>query len=127
MEKHMRKLAAATLFAFSATIPAPALAGFETGNDVLSACRSLRTENFFDAGRCLGYVVAISDMLEINWFLYNRVDCQMPERVTKGQVADIVVAYLERNPGTRHQSAAGLVSMAIQEQFCANNRKASGG
>ncbi|WWT39839.1 hypothetical protein [Microcystis phage Mwe-JY25] len=41
----------------------------------------------------------------------------VPKNVTRGQLADLVCARLARKPETRHNSAASIVALAMQEAF----------
>lgn len=43
-----------------------------------------------------------------------------PEKATYGQIADVTVSYLKRNPNVRHIDAVLLISMAMKEAWPCN-------
>jgi hypothetical protein len=43
--------------------------------------------------------------------------CWSDNRVTVGQLMDVVKLWLEKNPGKRHFSAPSLVAAALSEAF----------
>ena len=83
------------------------------GNNLLTDCRN-KTSGF-DVGVCKGYIIAIADVLNNNTVSGHRA-C-LPENVTKGQVIDIVVPWLEAHPQHRHFTANSLVALALSEAF----------
>ena len=91
-------------------------AGFDTGNRLYEDCRS---GNYFNRGYCGGYVTGIVDTLEAlqsRGILPPTALC-VPEEVTKGQLADVVLKYLEQNPERRHLEAGSLVPEALNRAF----------
>lgn len=89
----------------------PAFAAtFEVGNALLQDC--IQEQHLF----CLGYIVAISDVL-MNGNSVNGYKACEPMDVTAGQLKDIVVQYLRLNPAERHLGASGLVADAISKAF----------
>jgi hypothetical protein len=83
---------------------------FQTGNDLLQACD--RSHSF-----CLGYIDAINDVMDLDHDRVAGFRACVPHEVTAGQLADIVVQYLRRNPSYRHFSAASLAIVAINAAF----------
>lgn len=88
--------------------------GFINGNMLLQYCREPR--GTFGFGACSGYVTAIADALARDPVGGYRA-CMPPDSVTAGQVRDIAVQWLQRNPQLRHYSAEGLVAKALSEAF----------
>ena len=85
------------------------MAGFINGNQLLADCDGQ------DRTACYSYIHGVIDLDE----LHNedgRILC-LEHKVNSGQLADIVVEYLNNNPGTRHKSAALLTLFAIVEDF----------
>lgn len=108
---YRRLLSAALLFGCL-----PAHAGFDTGNRLYEDCRAA---NYFNRGYCGGYVTGIVDTLEAlqsRGVLPATALC-VPEDATKGQLADVVLKYLEQNPERRHLEAGGLVPEALNRAF----------
>jgi hypothetical protein len=94
---------------------------FETGNDLYAACNSADP---FGRGRCMGYVEAINDAMampmrqqEIPTGDFGQFRRCIPGNPTAGQMKDVVVQYLQKNPANRHQSAARLAARALMEAY----------
>lgn len=128
------------LLVLFATAADPATAIAQTGNDLLNGCRS---EPGFSIGFCLGFIVGHASSYNdarIGGALYRHfgqvsadelarrkpeVDAVtaaasqycIPERVTQGQLQDVVVKYLESQPSRRHLPAGILVTVALAEAF----------
>lgn len=77
-------------------------AEFYTGNDLL---RMMRGNNAEQAA-AFGYVVGVSDAL-------HKITLCVPNGVTVGQVNDVVLLWLDRNPQSRHFSADSMVVAAL--------------
>lgn len=93
----------------------PVWADFRTGNMLLEDCSS---ELYIDQGVCLGYVMAITDVLNSN-NLYGFSAC-VPTKVIASQVADVVQQWLLQNPQERHYAGNSLVALALSEAFPCN-------
>lgn len=86
------------------------IAAFDTGNDLLEKCRAQN-------GMCLGYVSGVIDASQMYQSAgTNRLVCP-PTRVTRTQVRDVVVRFLERNPASRQLSAAVITLSALRQAF----------
>lgn len=96
------------IFATLAATPA----GFFTGNDLWNHCRG----DAIDRSACYGYIAGIADATE---FEVPRLIC-MPAHVLMPQLHDVVIAYLEAHPETRHHAAADLVGVALLRAFPCN-------
>lgn len=92
--------------------------GFMTGNELLSQCDTDRASNTYyqDRASCIGYTTGIADALSNSDSVYGQVAC-FYERITRGQVRDIVVQYLRINPKIRHEPAGLLAAVAIAGAF----------
>jgi Rap1a immunity proteins len=109
------------LSALSVCIPAnESYAATETGNDLLKSCSTPSSDEYygFERAKCLGYVLGAYDAFNTT----SRVEGNIvilcpPEDLTKGQIRDIVVKYLEENPETRHESASDLVMLALSKAY----------
>ena len=99
------------LAAFLVGLTAPALAEFKTGNDIYGKCLSSE-----GTGRlyCLAYITGSFDQLGGS----EEYECVDIEKVSAGQIRDVVIAYLRKTPESRHFSAASLVRNAIYYAFC---------
>jgi hypothetical protein len=90
------------------TFTSRGLAQFDTGNHLLTECLS---ENFYDKGYCLGYITAIADQVGIS-----STTC-FTEQVTRSQVRDVAIRYLQSAPQLRHLPASNLVAVALTQAF----------
>ena len=105
---------AIALLAMSA---APATAGSNlTGNDLLERCSASASDNPIQWGVCLGYVMAVADLLGQGRPINGARACVATD-VTSGQLMDVVRQWLERNPARRHINGAALVAVALQQAF----------
>jgi hypothetical protein len=96
---------------------APAVAGSNlTGNDLLARCSASASDNPVQWGVCLGYVMAVADLLGQGRAVAGVRACVAAD-VTSGQLMDVVRQWLERNPARRHINGAALVAVALQQAF----------
>ena len=113
-----------------ALLAGPASAQLITGNDLLDECRR---QDSYSRGRCLGLIIGVEYGFSPVNDVYGVIDpsnilsstfgnCK-PDRVTHGQLRDIVVRYLERNPAKRHESFHLLVFAAWQEAYPCQPRR----
>lgn len=87
----------------------PANAYFWTGNELLDACRK-KLE--FAEGLCVGDVAATFDAMSALGY-----ECRNVSKVTRQQVRDVVIRYLEQHPEHRHMPAAYQSIVAIELAF----------
>ena len=97
----MKKLATALI----ALIPCIAQAEFFNGNDILNRINS---SDHMAQMQALGYIQGVSDV-------YVYVTFCPAAGVTAGQLQDIVKAYLQHNPATRHKTAESLINLALKQ------------
>jgi hypothetical protein len=89
----------------------------ESGNTLLAKCVGPPEVQLV----CAGYTAAIYDMiamLEAGGAMPKR-HC-FPTGVTRLQIHDVIVRYLQNHPEARHMGAAGLASDALQEAWPCN-------
>ena len=86
---------------------------FMSGNEVYEDCTGPKGPP--KMGICIGYVVGISDALNMDGSVCT------PANVTVGQVVDVIVNYLQANPKYRHISASLLAGAALREAFPCNH------
>ena len=85
----------------------------DDGKEILSLCESSYD---FSKGMCLGYVRGIATTTDILMQMNDRHLC-FPKSVTVGQMRDVVIAYIRRNPAQRHEGATLLYMRAINEAW----------
>ena len=108
MKHSMKKILIASFLAFSPPVMAREYA-VDDGNDLLDTCSK---SNDFAEGYCLGYVRALSNGVDFIVASKGSHVCYGPN-VTIGQVRDVVVDYVRRNPAKRNENALLLTAYAI--------------
>ncbi len=91
-------------------IPCNVEAFFENGNQLLARCQD--NDSFFSKGVCNGYVVGVFEAMTVHGY-----KCDLPKGVTNGQLVDIAIEYLRKNPKMRHHESVYLVSSALIDAF----------
>lgn len=86
--------------------------GFIDGNELL---RLLQTSGQPRSAGML-YVMGVADAVDRQRTKYKQCFA-IPEKVTAGQMADVVQQFLEKNPSGRHFKAADLVASALEDAF----------
>ena len=92
---------------------------FVDGNELMTWCEPRNVAGPSNP-LCLGYVTGVSDAADFSRHLTTRdsnTNC-IPPGITIVQEADVVVNYINRNPGKRDLAAAALVAAAIDEAWC---------
>lgn len=97
-----------------------------TGNELLQACKQVMQNTdveFASAGRCIGYLEGGRDGLSFAMYILRQLKpgesskyC-VPNEVTNGQMARVVVKYLESNPARLHEQSLNLLLFAMIEAF----------
>lgn len=108
------KVAAAASILVGAFAPLPASANFKTGNDLYSECtaRESSLTYYQEEASCLSYIIGAYDEFEVERQMADLPDCT-PDRLTAGQVRDIVTKFIRENPAYRNLTAAALVRGAL--------------
>jgi hypothetical protein len=86
------------------------------GHDLLRLCTSQAGSN--ELNFCLGYIEGIRDGLM--WLAAaqkSRPSVAISEKVTREQLADVVVKYLNQHPERRDRAAGILVFIAFKQAF----------
>jgi hypothetical protein len=110
----------ATAFLFAMETPVNADSYALTGNQLLELCVE---QNYFSQGMCYGYAMGVADH-----YLANRLEeplriC-MGSEVTRKQIADVTIAFLQSHPEKRHYIAEGVVWEALHNAFpCKSNSR----
>jgi hypothetical protein len=86
----------------------------ESGNSLLAKCVGPPESELV----CAGYTTGVVDMIKL-LEATNAVAKRhcFPPGVTRLQIHDVVVHYLQDHPERRHDGAAGLVGDALQEAW----------
>ncbi|MBR2118456.1 MAG: hypothetical protein IJ935_07260 [Afipia sp.] len=95
----------AVVFAVCVGWISSAAAAFDDGNDLLQICTNEREF-------CLGLTSGYYDMMRTMG-----VTCPRASNVSRGQVRDVIVKYLNDNPAKRNQSASFLAATALTQGF----------
>jgi hypothetical protein len=84
---------------------------FLDGNQLREMCRQ-------SLPACRGYVMGALDQ-DLLWTFAQKKNDNFcwPPNVDSGQIADVVVKYLDDNPAERHYSAASLALVATMKAF----------
>lgn len=109
----MFKYAIAAALLFAATPANARETVTDDGNELLDICSK---EGYFSQGYCLGYIRALSSGVDMLLYTNKQRICYGPN-ITIGQVRDVVLAYLRRNPAKRNENAMVLVSWASAEAW----------
>jgi hypothetical protein len=110
-DKEMKRL----ILLFGLILPLVARATFINGNTLSELCSDTQ-DNPYKVGNCAGYVMAIADVMDRDY--YRRFDERcLPAGVGSKQLEKVVVKWLDDNPATLHLSAQYLITNALIEGF----------
>lgn len=98
---------------WTATVAAAIMAASGTGNSLLLDCES---EVILNQGYCMGVVRGTIDSLSFSSAAMPGMFC-IPDGVTQGQGADVVVTYLRANPQYRHLPSTTLIIAALSKAW----------
>lgn len=88
-----------------------------SGNWLYAKCTS-RSSNLLDFGECLGMIQGVLDGVTADHMIAGRpVPFCIRANVTKGQLRDVVIKFMEDDPSIRDQSAAAIVLFAVIGAF----------
>ncbi len=100
--------ALAVLVLVSAPARALAAGSWVNGNELKKYCSS----NSYERGICLGFTSAVANIVaNAGW------RACIPDGVTRGQLRDIMVKFLDDHPEALHLEAASLAARAYEEAF----------
>lgn len=98
----------------------------KTGNELLAECTSGEGA---DWAKCYGYIEGVNDAIRFSVIVSRMRGTPsegisailpyycIPDGVTMGQAADIIVQHLRATPEDRHKNAAGYVYSAFIDTF----------
>lgn len=104
----MRGLAASGALLAALLTSTPVKAVFDTGNELHGYCSSAKGE---EMSFCLGLITGYYEGFTISF------SCKATEKVTRGQLRDVVLKFLNDNPQDRHRPAAILAARAYLLAF----------
>lgn len=113
MKRALAAIALSVTLTNSLWMPGRAMAAnFYSGNQLLDYCthKDTRPEHF-----CLGFIAGISDAIIA--YTSSEVPTCIPDGATPNQIKDIVVRFLEEEPGTRDRAAVSLILVALAVEF----------
>ena len=90
-------------------------ADFFDGNKLYDTCSDEDSE--VKIGMCIGYILGVVDLYEGTRNSFKMSKC-IKANVNGGQLQDIMLKFLKKNPETRHKPAALLIRNALNETFC---------
>lgn len=111
----MKKLLAVT---FVIAASAQAHAGYLTGNDLHEWCSGSTTTKT----GAMAYALGVYDAIELSSLIKDSPVPKMcvPNAVTRGQVGDVVCAFVADNAAQRHYEASALVWNSIVDAWPCN-------
>jgi hypothetical protein len=91
---------------------------YDSGNDLLQKCRDEHESSRQLQMYCLGYVASAIDSHSA-WTHWGDLTTQicLPNGVSRGQLAQVVVKHLKERPEALHQGGGGLVLNALMLAF----------
>lgn len=93
-------------------------AGYVSGNDLYRDCTAEKNDLTYyqTRARCSAYIVGAADGIDEERTMSGIAEC-VPSNVAIGQLRDIVVDYLKKNPQNRHYTGYSIVSVALISAF----------
>jgi len=114
------------LIAMPGFFPAPAQAGFYSGNELFDICSTERNnpDYFEKTYECVGYISGAVDAFNTTRKVNNLKSC-IPAGVTINQLKAVTVDYLRANPRDRDRasSASELVFAATRKAWPCKKKK----
>ena len=114
--KHHRL--ATILLASALLSPAPASAGFVSGEQLLDICKadSQGAGNPLKSAECLGFVIGVADTFDCVEKLHG-FTWDSTAKVAQPQLVKTVVDWLDKHPTSLAYEADGLVGAALSETY----------
>lgn len=119
----MKRLCITFFLAISALSASPGsgrATEYYTGNTLLDGCTDASAASSVLQTGCMGYISGVASAGGQCENTINGYRFSVPEGVSRGQLKDIVVMWLQRHPADRHYAAAGMVAAALAESFPCN-------
>lgn len=113
----VRATALIAMLLASAPAQAELPSSVSSGNDLIAFCGS--GNGSFGSGVCSGFIAGVIERSRLQNVIVEGTGliCTPPD-ATNGQLRDVVLAFMQNHPATRHQAASMLVVQALQEAFC---------
>ena len=114
----MKRVALFLTLATGLTASGGALANFENGTDLYEQCTTKESEEVYyqQNASCLAYIAGVADTMSCKQAVFGYT--WSPDgNVTKGQLAKVVLKWLDDNPKYLSYNAASLVASALDEAF----------
>lgn len=95
-------------------------ADFYDGNELYNRLKDYKSENTqsaIKAGAGQGYILGVADAMDGRLDPVTKFKFCLPKNVKVGQLIDVVFAFLDKNPQSRHFSAWSLVLAAYEAAF----------
>ena len=94
-----------------------AWAALYTGNELLSHCSD--SDAVYNNGLCIGFIAGVSDLHStfVNAEILSQPQVCVADQVTLGQLEEVVVKFLNDNRESLHESASGLVMVALRSAY----------
>ena len=86
---------------------------YVSGNDLLRECTS---KTVLSQQGCMAYLQGVADSIGVARTLAGQDACMEPS-VTAGQLRDVTVQYLQRNPANRNLPASQQANNAFREAW----------
>jgi hypothetical protein len=117
----------ALVMAFAFLSPAPAQAGYVSGQDLLDSCSPQQADPTYrlKLAECRGYVVAIADASDCS---RKTIAIKWDSTVNASQrdLVNRVITWLKAHPDVLHYQADGLVAAALSSNFPCSSVTAAG-
>jgi len=99
--------------------------GYTDGNDLRDQCgAAIAKDAGFGAGACLGFIEGFRQLAVMTQPVTNLKLLCLPDGVPNGQLAKVIVKYLDQHPEKLHLPAAQLMYDATDDAFpCAATGK----
>ena len=91
--------------------------GFVDGNFFLELCNAEEKSLPIASGYCSGYIAAVADLDNGTCSPNDNSNFQLPSNSTQSQLKKVVLNWLNQHPEKLHFGAAGLVEIALSENF----------
>ena len=105
----MRRLIGVITLTAGLATPSVSLGYFDTGNDLYDRCRQVDS---ISKAICIATVSGALDMMTALGY-----KCSLDATVTREQMKDVTVKYLQDHPATRNQPAVFSIFIAMKESF----------
>ena len=109
---------AGAAMAVAAAPPAPALAGFVAGTDLISICKTQASDPVYrlKAAECLGYIVGVADTFDCTDQLHG-FHWNSSAPVSQTELVTVVTQWLDQHTDRLSYESDGLIAAALSTAF----------